>query len=285
MNELEEDHYSLLGVSRDASSIQIKEAFRDLAMKWHPDKNLEKKEQCQQVFQRLSNAYSVLINKDKRMEYDKSFNCPAKYSGRKEYFPRQTEFDCLYNSFYGKDGYITNMNRNSSNFLRNGSKDDEICFSGPQFGDINVPVYCTLEELFFGTNRIYNVLTAANGKKKFMKCKVGVTPGLPIGFKITLNKQGNQNNEEKSDIIFEILDLPHPRYTRVEYDIFETRIVSLKEVQNGKKITIQCIDGDYIDFSIMGLIEDGFIYTLPNRGLLNDKTRGNHCIRFFINNE
>ena len=80
MNELEEDHYSLLGVSRDASSIQIKEAFRDLAMKWHPDKNLEKKEQCQQVFQRLSNAYSVLINKDKRMEYDKSFNCPAKYS-------------------------------------------------------------------------------------------------------------------------------------------------------------------------------------------------------------
>lgn len=67
-----DDYYEVLGVPRDASPDDIKKAYRKLALKWHPDKNLDRRELAEEKFKKLSAAYEVLSDPRKREIYD---NC------------------------------------------------------------------------------------------------------------------------------------------------------------------------------------------------------------------
>lgn len=65
------DYYEVLGVTRDASADQIKSAYRKAALKWHPDRNPEKKHEAEENFRQASEAYSVLSDPQKRSVYDR----------------------------------------------------------------------------------------------------------------------------------------------------------------------------------------------------------------------
>ncbi len=62
--------YSVLGVSKSASSEQIKRAYLELAIKYHPDTNPDK--QNTEIFLVIQRAYDVLSNAEKRKKYDES---------------------------------------------------------------------------------------------------------------------------------------------------------------------------------------------------------------------
>ena len=68
------DYYATLEVDKSATEAQIKKAYRKLALKWHPDKNLDNREQAEQKFKDIAEAYSVLSDKKKRENYDKFGN-------------------------------------------------------------------------------------------------------------------------------------------------------------------------------------------------------------------
>lgn len=65
------DYYKTLGISRNSSETEVKKAYRKLALKWHPDKNPDKKEEAEKKFKEISEAYEVLSDKKKREIYDK----------------------------------------------------------------------------------------------------------------------------------------------------------------------------------------------------------------------
>ena len=67
--KVERDYYDVLGVSKDASLDEIKEAYRELAMRYHPDKNKGDKE-AEEKFKEATAAYEVLSDTDKRKRYD-----------------------------------------------------------------------------------------------------------------------------------------------------------------------------------------------------------------------
>ena len=66
----EKNYYKILGVSRSADKKTIKKAYRELALKWHPDK-ADDKEKAEKMFQDISEAYEVLSDEDLRGKYDR----------------------------------------------------------------------------------------------------------------------------------------------------------------------------------------------------------------------
>lgn len=65
------DYYEVLGVSREASDQEIKTAYRRLAMQHHPDRNPDNKEESEEKFKEITEAYSVLADAQKRAAYDR----------------------------------------------------------------------------------------------------------------------------------------------------------------------------------------------------------------------
>ena len=54
------NYYEILCISKGATLVDIKKAYRQLALKWHPDKNPDKKEEAESRFKEISEAYEVL---------------------------------------------------------------------------------------------------------------------------------------------------------------------------------------------------------------------------------
>ena len=63
------DYYEVLGVDKNASSDDLKKAYRKLALKYHPDRNPGDKE-AEEKFKEAAEAYDVLSNPDKKARYD-----------------------------------------------------------------------------------------------------------------------------------------------------------------------------------------------------------------------
>ena len=64
------DYYEVLGVDKGADEKQIKKAYKRLAMKHHPDRNADNKEEAEEKFKEIQEAYSVLSDAQKRQAYD-----------------------------------------------------------------------------------------------------------------------------------------------------------------------------------------------------------------------
>lgn len=70
MSENKVSFYEVLGVKETDSDDTIRKAYKKLAVKWHPDKNQENKEQAEKKFKEISQAYDTLRDPKKRKEYD-----------------------------------------------------------------------------------------------------------------------------------------------------------------------------------------------------------------------
>ena len=64
------DYYQILGISKNANDDEIRKAYKREALKYHPDKNINNKEEAEKNFKKVNDAYSILSDKKKRQQYD-----------------------------------------------------------------------------------------------------------------------------------------------------------------------------------------------------------------------
>ncbi|XP_060528191.1 dnaJ homolog subfamily B member 6 isoform X2 [Cylas formicarius] len=116
------DYYRVLEVSKSATTVEIKKAYKKLALKWHPDKNPDNMDEATKKFKEISEAYEVLSDDKKRRVYDQ----------------------------YGKDGLINGGARGRTRL------DDEFDFGGFSFFSFRDPEDVFRE--FFGGNDVFDIL-------------------------------------------------------------------------------------------------------------------------------
>jgi curved DNA-binding protein CbpA len=102
------DPYSLLRVSRTASPAEIRRSFRELALKYHPDKN-KNSEESKQKFVQIVEAYKLLSDENTRKEYDYK----STYLGSYEYTPSSQKW--IFSNLNTLYGHVRRRQRTSSN--------------------------------------------------------------------------------------------------------------------------------------------------------------------------
>jgi molecular chaperone DnaJ len=133
------DYYDILGVSRNASDADLKKAYRQLAMKYHPDRNTGSKE-SEEKFKEINEAYSCLCDTDKRNHYDR--------------FGTSAGFGAEYNPF-GAAGFNDIFEDIFGDFFGtfSGRRKDRPTKGDDQRYDLNL----TLVEAAFGTEKVIEI--------------------------------------------------------------------------------------------------------------------------------
>ena len=91
MSNPKKDYYGIMGISKTASPDDIRKAFRTLAMKWHPDKNPNNREEAEHKFKEISEANDVLSDPEKREKYDQYGLCDGEGPQFENGFPDLSE--------------------------------------------------------------------------------------------------------------------------------------------------------------------------------------------------
>ena len=97
------NYYELLGVGRNATDSDLKRAYRQLAMQFHPDKNPGDKT-AEERFKQISEAYAVLSDVDKRAYYDRFGTAPATAPGGGFEQGFGTLFEDIFENFFAGGG-------------------------------------------------------------------------------------------------------------------------------------------------------------------------------------
>ncbi len=161
------DFYEALGVTKDASSDQIKAAYRKLAVKHHPDKNKGDKT-SEDKFKEASEAYHVLSNSERKQNYDNfghaAFENGGGGRGGFGNFDFSSSFSDIFEDFFGDFGG-TGGRRGRKNSNLRGS-------------DLRYDLSISLEEAYTGKKQDINFSTS----EKCNTCKgSGSKPGQEVG--------------------------------------------------------------------------------------------------------
>mgnify|MGYP003520283117 FL=1 len=111
------NYYEVLGISKTASADEIKKAYRNLAFKYHPDRNSGDKV-AEEKFKEINEAYDVLSDEKKRADYDSFGTSNSHYSGTNNSYNRNNDFtneETFWNWFNGN----TSNSYGNNNTYRN----------------------------------------------------------------------------------------------------------------------------------------------------------------------
>jgi molecular chaperone DnaJ len=184
------DYYEVLGVSKDASKSEIKDAYRKLAMQYHPDRN--KAADAEEKFKEISEAYAVLSDDQKRQQYDTLGHAGFDQRYTSEDIFRGADFDSIFRDIGFGDLFRTFF---GGGFRERSNRGQDLAY------DLEI----TLEEAAKGTEKEIVV-------PRTEKCDVcggsGATPGTSVKTCPKCSGTGKIRNMRKNSFLMYVQVTP-----------------------------------------------------------------------------
>lgn len=235
------DYYDTLGVSKNASTEEIKKAYRSLAMKHHPDRGGDANK-----FKEIEEAYRTLSDNNLRADYDQ----PKQFSQRMDHgFGVPPGFEGFFHQFGGNFSDIFRPHR-------------------PRNRDLNFHTRITLEDAFNGREMVVNFYKS-NGQEKILNVKI--PPGIQSGMTLRLSGVGDDSlpNVPVGDVLLNIEVIQHPEFNRQGDDLIKEITVSCIDAMLGKEIDITTLDGKKLTGAIPPGTQPDSILNIPGYGMPN----------------
>lgn len=287
------DYYAVLGVGRTAGVDEIKQSFRKLARKYHPDVNPGDKN-AEARFKEVSEAYEVLSDPDKRKKYDQfgqywqqaeragagaGYGTPGDFGGFD--FSNYGSFDEFINELLGRFGGTAGGPR--SRGYAYGSPSG---FGGPGAGfdsgmasqayDQEATISLTFSDAFHGTQKRLRI-----GNEEV---EVRIPPGAKQGSKVRLKGKGQMNpySKQRGDVYLVVQLSPHALFNFEGDNLVCDLPITPDEAVLGGKIDVPTPDGP-VTMNLPAGIKSGQTLRLRGKGWPSPKgSRGDLLVTVVI---
>ena len=290
------DYYSILGVNRDASEKDIRQAYRRLARQHHPDVNPGDKT-AEAKFKAVNEAYEVLSDKEKRKKYDQ-------YGDKWQYADQFAQAQ-------RQQGPFRDFGRTRTQGFSFEEADIDSLF-GDLFGgtrsrrprtrrgqDIEHPIEVTLEETYHGATRTIAIQTEGpcqnckgTGEIRGVPCascrgsgvvplikrlEVKIPPGVNDGSRVRIAGKGESGyaGAASGDLYLIVSVKPHELFERKGDDLYVEVAVPLTVAVLGGEVTVPSLKGK-LALKVPPETQNGRTFRLKNRGMphLGDSSYG-----------
>jgi len=300
----EESHYNTLGISETATPEEIKKAYRSLSLKYHPDRNPSPT--AVETFQKISSAFEILGDSDKKKEYDFMRKNPMFGSSNMNHPDMSDLNDILSGLFFGGGlGGVMGPNIRVSHMRMPGMNPFEN-FNPPHQGShihlfkngipihqkpppINHNLSINIEQVLNGVNLPIEIerWIIENNMKIYEKQTIylEIPKGIDDGEMIILKEQGNIIDDTcKGDIKVFIKVINNSSFERKGLDLYIEKNITLKESLCGFSFELKYINGKIytINNQTGNIIPPEYQKIIPNMGLTRENKKGNLIIHFKI---
>jgi DnaJ-class molecular chaperone len=247
------DYYVVLGVSRDASEIELKRAFRELARKHHPDVNPETNGEA---FREINEAYAVLSDRDSRARYDR--------------WGHQDDATGLSAVVEAAQDIINDVFRRRRGKHRG--------------NDLRYTLELNFIEAAFGCSRPIQIPTGDGRTREFT---VVVAAGVLDRTVKTFKGEGEpgKGGAPAGDLHVNLRIAEHDQFQRDGLDVRSEHTISFTQAALGAVLEIATIDGP-VKMRIPEGTQPGRVFRIRGRGIpqASSKTapRGDHLVHIFV---
>jgi DnaJ family protein B protein 4 len=284
------DYYKILGISKTATVAQIKKEYRQLAMKFHPDRNPNDKERSETLFKQISEAYTILSDPQKRRIYDMSGKSGLNNNGIQ--FNNISPFE-IFETFFGNDPlFSNNMPHAMPNvmFMRKDIDNKFFTQAGLKAPPLIERITCDLEDIYHGNKILINYTRRINkeGVLTNTSCEIPFTipKGGRNGDKIKIPEYGNESLQGTIGDLFIIIEIKnHKFFKRDSNDLYLEREILLSEALTNFEFTIKTISGEniLINHTLNSITNSDSLHVISGLGLPfteNPEQKGNLYITY-----
>jgi curved DNA-binding protein len=259
------DYYETLGVKPDAGADEIKQAYRKLARKFHPDVSKEPK--AEDRFKEINEAYEALREPERRREYDRAR--AGGFRAGDEFRPGPGGGGFEYD-FGDGNGQFSDFFESLFGRMRGGPR--RAGREGPS--ETRAEFEIDLETAYAGGKQRVNLQAGRSTRT----LEVKVPKGIASGQSIRLAGQGPLGPDgEPGDLLLTIRIRPHPRFRLDGRDVTMDLPIAPWEAALGGRVSVPTLGGA-VDMAIPAGSQSGRKLRLKGRGLGSASTQGDQYV-------
>ncbi len=226
------DYYNTLGVPRDADQDTIKKAYRKLAMQHHPDKGGDPNE-----FQKINEAYEILGDTDKRLQYDNPQSQQQGFPGGFSFTSQGFDIHDIFNQIFGQQGF--HQRRQQKQVFR-------------------TQVSITLNDSYNGSTQMMQLNTGNGAKVVNFTVPKGIDSGEQVRY---------DNVIDDASLIVQFIVQKDLRFDRSGDDLYANVPISVLDLITGTKIEFISFMGRKLEVTIQPKTQPTDQIRIPGYGM------------------